>query len=88
MLLRIGSLLLHQQTQPAMAFGEYWDSCEYHDGALGYNPDAHRQRLVDWCDTTEGLSAAFDFTTKGILQRCACVAACTSHWHKPHAWPT
>lgn len=29
-------------TVPAMAFGEFWDSCEYTDGVLNYNQDAHR----------------------------------------------
>ncbi len=33
-----------------------------------YLQDAHRQRIIDWCDATQGLCAAFDFTTKGILQ--------------------
>eukprot|EP00798_Chlamydomonas_sp_ICE-L_P008898 gene8898-3784_t len=56
------------ETIPEMAFGEFWDSCEYSDGVLNYNQDAHRQRTIDWCDTTGGTSAAFDFTTKGILQ--------------------
>ncbi|DBA79186.1 hypothetical protein WJX77_000073 [Trebouxia sp. C0004] len=55
-------------TVPLMAFGEYWDTCEYTDGVLNYNQDAHRQRTVNWCDQTGGTSAAFDFTTKGILQ--------------------
>jgi hypothetical protein len=30
--------------------------------------DAHRQRTIDWIDGTGGLSCAFDFTTKAILQ--------------------
>ena len=30
--------------------------------------DAHRQRTINWCDRTGGTAAAFDFTTKGILQ--------------------
>lgn len=30
--------------------------------------DAHRQRIVDWCDAADGSAAAFDFTTKGVLQ--------------------
>eukprot|EP00201_Polytomella_parva_P006777 CAMPEP_0175085634 /NCGR_PEP_ID=MMETSP0052_2-20121109/28778_1 /TAXON_ID=51329 ORGANISM="Polytomella parva, Strain SAG 63-3" /NCGR_SAMPLE_ID=MMETSP0052_2 /ASSEMBLY_ACC=CAM_ASM_000194 /LENGTH=746 /DNA_ID=CAMNT_0016357679 /DNA_START=151 /DNA_END=2387 /DNA_ORIENTATION=- len=55
-------------TVPEMAFGEYWDSCEYNNGVLEYNQDRHRQRTVDWCDHTGGTAAAFDFTTKGILQ--------------------
>lgn len=53
---------------PKLAFGEFWDSCNYSDGVLAYNQDSHRQRTVDWCDKTGGTTAAFDFTTKGILQ--------------------
>ena len=53
---------------PELAIGEFWDSCDYTDGVLDYNQDKHRQRTVDWCDQTGGTSAAFDFTTKGILQ--------------------
>ena len=30
--------------------------------------DAHRQRTIDWIDATGGRAAAFDFTTKGVLQ--------------------
>jgi alpha-amylase len=30
--------------------------------------DGHRQRTVNWVDATGGTNAAFDFTTKGILQ--------------------
>ena len=55
-------------TVPLMAFGEYWDTCDYTDGVLNYNQDAHRQRTVDWCDKTGGTAAAFDFTTKGRSQ--------------------
>ena len=53
-------------TVPYMAFGEFWDTCEYTDGVLNYNQDTHRQRTVNWCDATGGTSAAFDFTTKGL----------------------
>ena len=59
-------------TVPTMAFGEYWDTCEYTDGVLNYNQDSHRQRTVNWCDKTGGTAAAFDFTTKG--------AACSLSW--------
>ncbi len=55
------------QTVPAMAFGEFWDTCEYTDGVLNYNQDAHRQRTVNWCDDTGGTAAAFDFTLKGAF---------------------
>jgi hypothetical protein len=30
--------------------------------------DSHRQKIINWIDNTGGLCAAFDFTTKGILQ--------------------
>lgn len=40
----------------------------YTDSVLDYNQNAHRQRTIDWCDATGGTCAAFDFTTKGILQ--------------------
>lgn len=53
-------------TVPLLAFGEYWDTCEYTDGVLNYNQDAHRQRTVNWCDQTGGTAAAFDFTSKGM----------------------
>lgn len=56
------------ETVPELAFGEFWDTCSYADCVLNYNQDAHRQRTVDWIDATGGTCAAFDFTTKGILQ--------------------
>lgn len=43
--------------------GEYWDDLDLN------NANAHRQRLCNWIDATGGKSAAFDFTTKGILQQ-------------------
>mmetsp|Transcript_30415 Transcript_30415/g.76674 ORF Transcript_30415/g.76674 Transcript_30415/m.76674 type:complete len:713 (+) Transcript_30415:508-2646(+) len=55
-------------TVPELAFGEYWDTCDYDGSVLRYNQDAHRQRTVNWIDSTGGTAAAFDFTTKGILQ--------------------
>ena len=62
------SKLYVDATVPEMAFGEFWDTCSYSDGVLNYNQDAHRQRTIDWIDATGGTCAAFDFTTKGILQ--------------------
>jgi alpha-amylase len=50
-------------TKPFFAVGEFWDYLNMN------NPDAHRQQLCDWLDTTSGTSFAFDFTTKGILQK-------------------
>ena len=52
---------------PEFSVGEYWDTLNYGQG-LEYDQDAHRQRIVDWIDSTGGISTAFDFTTKGILQ--------------------
>ncbi|RLM64936.1 hypothetical protein C2845_PM16G06550 [Panicum miliaceum] len=59
-----------EESKPLFAVGEYWDSCEYSppDYRLNYNQDNHRQRIINWIDSTGGLCAAFDFTTKGILQ--------------------
>lgn len=54
--------------RPVFSVGEYWDSCNYHNGRLAYNQDSHRQRIINWIDSTGQLSTAFDFTTKGILQ--------------------
>lgn len=59
-----------EESKPVFAVGEYWDSCTYSspDYRLDYNQDSHRQRIINWIDKTGGLCAAFDFTTKGILQ--------------------
>ncbi|XP_042494791.1 probable alpha-amylase 2 isoform X2 [Macadamia integrifolia] len=56
--------------RPIFSVGEYWDSCSYSAPSyrLDYNQDSHRQRIINWIDGTGQLSAAFDFTTKGILQ--------------------
>ena len=55
-------------TSPYVSVGEHWVSCNYNGGALEYNQDSHRQSTYDWCASTGGNTAAFDFTTKGILQ--------------------
>ena len=55
-------------TAPYVSVGEHWVSCNYNGGALEYNQDSHRQSTYDWCASTGGNTAAFDFTTKGILQ--------------------
>ncbi|XP_068646017.1 probable alpha-amylase 2 isoform X2 [Aristolochia californica] len=57
-----------EQSKPVFSVGEYWDSCNYTTNRLDYNQDSHRQRIINWIDNTGGLCAAFDFTTKGILQ--------------------
>ncbi|KAK3223107.1 hypothetical protein Dsin_010132 [Dipteronia sinensis] len=54
-------------TEPHFAVGEYWDSLSYTYGEMDHNQDAHRQRIVDWINATNGTAGAFDVTTKGIL---------------------
>ncbi|XP_050943744.1 probable alpha-amylase 2 isoform X2 [Cucumis melo] len=61
-----------EAAKPMFSIGEYWDSCNYNGHDLDYNQalnaDGHRQRIINWIDGTGQLSAAFDFTTKGVLQ--------------------
>ncbi|EPS68543.1 plastid alpha-amylase, partial [Genlisea aurea] len=54
-------------TEPYFAVGEFWDSLSYTYGQMDRNQDAHRQRIIDWINATNGTSGAFDVTTKGIL---------------------
>ncbi|GJP44214.1 hypothetical protein CLOM_g3598 [Closterium sp. NIES-68] len=53
-----------------LCVGEYWDTCNYvgpqYD--LDYDQDSHRQRIVEWIEGAGRLAAAFDFTTKAVLQ--------------------
>ncbi|WOL02990.1 alpha-amylase 3, chloroplastic [Canna indica] len=56
-----------EASEPYFAVGEYWDSLSYTYGAMDHNQDAHRQRIVDWINATNGTAGAFDVTTKGIL---------------------
>ncbi|XP_010256483.1 PREDICTED: alpha-amylase 3, chloroplastic-like [Nelumbo nucifera] len=56
-----------EATQPYFAVGEYWDSLSYTYGQMDHNQDAHRQRIIDWINATNGTAGAFDVTTKGIL---------------------
>ncbi|XP_077231517.1 putative alpha-amylase 2 isoform X1 [Tasmannia lanceolata] len=59
-----------EESKPVFSVGDYRDSCNYTtpSSRLDYNQDSHRQRIIDWIDNVGGLCAAFDFTTKGILQ--------------------
>lgn len=50
-------------TSPMFSIGEFWDDLDLN------NANAHRQRLCNWIDSASSKSAAFDFTTKGILQQ-------------------
>lgn len=56
-----------EASQPYFAVGEYWDSLSYTYGEMDYNQNAHRQRIIDWLNATNGTAGAFDVTTKGIL---------------------
>ncbi|KAI8029192.1 hypothetical protein LOK49_LG01G04156 [Camellia lanceoleosa] len=59
-----------EASEPYFAVGEYWDSLNYTHGDMDHNQDAHRQRIVDWINDTNGTAIAFDVTTKGILHLC------------------
>jgi hypothetical protein len=61
-----------EASEPYFAVGEYWDSLSYTYGEMDYNQDAHRQRIVDWINATNGTAGAFDVTTKGILHAVRC----------------
>ncbi|XP_052172660.1 alpha-amylase 3, chloroplastic isoform X2 [Diospyros lotus] len=54
-------------SEPYFAVGEYWDSLSYTYGEMDHNQDAHRQRIIDWINATNGTAGAFDVSTKGIL---------------------
>ncbi|KAI3502457.1 hypothetical protein L1887_30536 [Cichorium endivia] len=56
-----------ETSKPYFSVGEYWDSLSYTYGEMDHNQDAHRQRIVDWINATNGSAGAFDVTTKGIL---------------------
>ncbi|XP_022776932.1 alpha-amylase 3, chloroplastic-like isoform X2 [Durio zibethinus] len=54
-------------SEPYFGVGEYWDSLSYTYGEMDHNQDAHRQRIIDWINATNGTAGAFDVSTKGIL---------------------
>ncbi|KAI3931330.1 hypothetical protein MKX01_040247 [Papaver californicum] len=56
-----------EASEPYFSVGEYWDSLSYSYGEMDHNQDAHRQKIIDWINATNGTSGAFDVTTKGIL---------------------
>lgn len=63
-----------ENTMPDFAVGElwdsFWDSLNYDpDGKPDYNQDGPRNQLANWVQAAGGgVVAAFDFTTKGVLQ--------------------
>ncbi|CAD6245496.1 unnamed protein product [Miscanthus lutarioriparius] len=57
------------RTRPSFVVAEIWSSLSYDgDGKPKHNQDGDRQELVDWANSVGGPAAAFDFTTKGVLQ--------------------
>lgn len=55
--------LYARQTQPDFCVGELWEDLDYS------NVDANRQKLMDYIDDNGGVCGAFDFTTKGLLNK-------------------
>ncbi|HSI58019.1 MAG TPA: alpha-amylase C-terminal beta-sheet domain-containing protein [Ideonella sp.] len=55
--------LYHDAMAPDFCVGEIWTTLNLKQ------VDAHRQQLVDYVDGTGGRCAAFDFTTKGLLNQ-------------------
>ncbi|KAI8816641.1 uncharacterized protein EV422DRAFT_282022 [Fimicolochytrium jonesii] len=51
------------KTSPVFSVGELWADLDVN------NPSAHRNQLLDWVKGTGSNSAAFDFTTKGMLNQ-------------------
>ncbi|MDD2716383.1 MAG: alpha-amylase C-terminal beta-sheet domain-containing protein [Candidatus Wallbacteria bacterium] len=56
--------MYNQATTPYFSVGEWWGDLNIN------NPDVNRQMICNWLDAAGGNSAAFDFTTKGLLQHC------------------
>ncbi len=55
--------IYNDATSPYFAVGELWDNLDE------YNPDPHRQQIIDWVNAANATASSFDFTTKGVLQR-------------------
>lgn len=55
--------LYHDAMAPNFCVGEVWTNLDFN------NVDAHRQQLMSYIDGTGGTCAAFDFTTKGLLNQ-------------------
>ncbi|WP_179958166.1 alpha-amylase C-terminal beta-sheet domain-containing protein [Chitinimonas arctica] len=53
----------HDAMNPAFCVGEVWTDLDFN------RVDAHRQQLVNYVDGTGGRCAAFDFTSKGLLNQ-------------------
>jgi alpha-amylase len=56
-------------TAPTFVVAEIWSSLQYDgNGEPSNNQDRDRQELVNWAQAVGAPAAAFDFTTKGVLQ--------------------
>lgn len=55
--------MYHDAMNPSFCVGEIWTNLDIN------NPDSHRQQLMNYIDGTAGKCAAFDFTTKGLLNQ-------------------
>lgn len=53
----------HDAFGPDFCVGEVWPALDLN------NVDANRQAIINWVDGTQGACAAFDFTTKGLLNQ-------------------
>jgi alpha-amylase len=57
----------NNHTRPSFSVGELWPDITGNYYASGSGVNYHRQKLMDWINSTGATSAAFDFTTKWQL---------------------
>ncbi|MFW7378481.1 MAG: glucan 1,4-alpha-maltotetraohydrolase domain-containing protein [Oligoflexus sp.] len=55
--------MYQEHTSSEFCVGEVWPNLDYN------NVNAHRQQMIDYVDGTGGQCGAFDFTTKGLLNK-------------------
>lgn len=60
--------LYDKATTPYFSVGEIWTNMSFNGPYLNPDQNAHRQVLCNWLDKAGDKAAAFDFTTKGVLQ--------------------
>ena len=62
----------------ALNVAEFWPDASWEpDGTLSADQNPMRQRICDWLDAAGGATAAFDFTTKAVLQE---AVSRTQYW--------
>ena len=62
----------------ALNVSEFWPDASWEDdGTLSADQNPMRQKICDWLDDGEGALAAFDFTTKAVLQE---AVSRTQYW--------